>query len=330
MKTFVRMTKLNNVMGRVDYITDPKRQEEIVASYESLCMDAVSWHDIAQYERSHRKSESRNNEARELIIALPNNLVQLPPDQMTEFISDLVYEAVPEVDMHTTPMNAAIHWNHDRTNLHMHLIFSERSYTGQVKYWDRDVYQTQDGRVARSKKERAVDSQGNYLPPIHRKGDIQSDGYSAKNPVFKTRSFTRTVSRRLESFFAKYRWISLEKKEPWHIHERHQGKNPKAALTKELNSRIKDFNADLDLLVDRNLMSPEKAIELKERGLSQLRNREPPRIELEWFSSIRYRLMIASALESRRAEPVQVRSQERPRFHSDPITRSYGSDPRGW
>lgn len=328
MKSFARMTKLNNVVGRSKYICNEERQEEIVCMYQSTCMNTISWSDVARYERSHRKSEAKNNEARELILPLPNNCVKLPTDQLDDFISDMIAAAVPELDVDANPMELAVHWNHDRSNLHAHLIFSERRYTGEVTYWDRDIYQTQDGRVARSKKERAVDSDGNFLPPIHRKGDIKSDGFSAKDPVFKSRSFTKTVADRLDAFFSRQKWIHLEKTQPWHIHERHQGKGPKADMIKGINARIKEFNADVDFLLDHKFISTAAAVDMKKRGLNQLRANEYPRVELDWFRSVGARLKVSELLQSRRdaARQPQQRTQPTP----EPRGRSYWDDPRGW
>ena len=68
MNNFVRMSKLSNIVGRSDYISNPNRQENILAKSTS-----IDWKPYQEYERTHKKSSKANNEGRELIIALPNN-----------------------------------------------------------------------------------------------------------------------------------------------------------------------------------------------------------------------------------------------------------------
>ena len=71
--SFVQISKLPDVRGRVDYISNPKRQEHLYATYSTTEHDF--WKRLAEqaqfdFRQSNQKT-GRCIEARELIIALP-------------------------------------------------------------------------------------------------------------------------------------------------------------------------------------------------------------------------------------------------------------------
>lgn len=71
--SFIQMSKLSNVKGRISYISDPKRQEYLYATF-STREDMTFWNDLAkecQEEFKRFGTEGKCIEARELIIALP-------------------------------------------------------------------------------------------------------------------------------------------------------------------------------------------------------------------------------------------------------------------
>ena len=179
MKGFARMTKLYNIGGRTDYISNPKRQEEILAKSES-----VDWKPYQEYEKSHQMSATRNNEGRELIIALPNEWAKIPPEQLQSKAQKVAETAIGK----STDMQWAVHWNKAHTNLHLHVVFSERQKEKEPKRWDRDIYHTEDGKVARKKADRAKNPDGTDRPPVHKKGELK-DGFTAKNPDYNKKSW---------------------------------------------------------------------------------------------------------------------------------------------
>lgn len=83
--SFIQMTKLHNVRGRIYYISSPKKQENLYAVYETT--DRNFWTDLAKYNQAEFKkngTEGKCIEARELIIALPESFTEYPPDRLTE------------------------------------------------------------------------------------------------------------------------------------------------------------------------------------------------------------------------------------------------------
>ena len=70
--SFIQISKLPNLKGRIDYITNPKRQENLYATYNTT--DDTFWDELAKCNRlSFARSGSSGKciEGRDFIIALP-------------------------------------------------------------------------------------------------------------------------------------------------------------------------------------------------------------------------------------------------------------------
>ncbi len=73
--SFIRQFKLRDVRGRVDYISNPKRQEHLYAAYSTV--EPEFWkYLVEQNQYDFKRSRTRGEciEARELVIALPESL----------------------------------------------------------------------------------------------------------------------------------------------------------------------------------------------------------------------------------------------------------------
>lgn len=78
--SFIQMSKLPNVKGRISYITSHARQENLYATYHTA--DNAFWSNLAresQQEFQRSGAEGKCIEARELIIALPEVYTQYEP-----------------------------------------------------------------------------------------------------------------------------------------------------------------------------------------------------------------------------------------------------------
>lgn len=228
MQSFVRMTKLPNISGRAGYISNPDKQEEIV-----LQSEAVDWQPYVEYELANQKTDKKNNQGRELVIALYNEWYHLPPDELREKVQTIVEAAVGK----NTDLQWAVHWNKTRTNFHVHVIFSERTKE-EMKRWDRDIYHTADGKVAKRKADRAKDADGNDLPPVHRKGDLQG-GFSAKDTKYKQKGWLQDTK---EAVLQQYKEWGVQLDEQGILHQYHEGKGSESAQIKEKNTAIKINN----------------------------------------------------------------------------------------
>lgn len=157
-----RVAKISNAVGRCNYINDEERQEEIVLHKENM---QHSWAEHSAFEKAHQKTNVANNEALEVHIALPNVLDQ-DKEKLEQVCDDLVREIVGE----NKDYEYSVHWNHNRTNLHVHILFSERENQMDLepKIYKRDIWQDKDThKLAKANAENAE--------LVHRKGEIQKD-----------------------------------------------------------------------------------------------------------------------------------------------------------
>lgn len=244
MKQFVRITKLSNIGGRSDYITNEKKQECILAKSEK-----INWKPYQEFERNNQKSSVKNNEGRELIIALPNDWADLPPKELHARASTIAQIAVGK----TTDLQWAVHWNHDRTNLHIHVIFSERQREKSTSRWSRDVYLTEDGKVARKKADRAKNPDGTYKPPVHRKGD-EKGGFTVKDRNYASKKWYADTKERLKQAFVERWQVNIE--EPGYFHQYHEGKGKDAPIIREKNEIINAINSRLNDMNELGFDSP--------------------------------------------------------------------------
>ena len=89
--SFIQMSKLPNVKGRISYITSQARQENLYATYRTA--DSTFWSNLAresQQEFQRSGTEGKCIEARELTIALPEIYTQYepqPPQQAQDKLS---------------------------------------------------------------------------------------------------------------------------------------------------------------------------------------------------------------------------------------------------
>lgn len=238
MQSFARVTKLTNISGRGDYISNPDRQEEIVVSSAP-----VDWEPYHRFEMENQKTATKNNEGREIIIALPNDWAKLPEKELASRVQSLAVTAVGK----DTDMQWAVHWNKAHTNLHVHVIFSERQREKEPGRWDRDIYHTEDGKVARRKADRAKDAEGKELPPVHRKGDLKGE-FTAKDTRYKEKGWVPAMKEQLRTEFRERWGVEIEKANP--LHEYHEGKGKEAPVIRAKNEAIRATNRNIRALTE--------------------------------------------------------------------------------
>lgn len=144
------MSKLPDLKGRISYIASPDRQENLFAVYDTA--DTEFWTCLARESRQEFGrfgTEGKCIEARELIIALPENFTQYDPD---EVLKEFTEKFKGQYGVECT---SALHYNKTKTNYHIHLIFSERRLleTPDNKIATRAVYFDETGKRVRTKKE---------------------------------------------------------------------------------------------------------------------------------------------------------------------------------
>ena len=168
MKSFVRLQKIPNVAGRLDYIfrqgafSKKELSEQLVYFHDNF--GAENWKKLADFENAESKRLNvKLTQARELIIALPNGMNE-KKDAETQ------YKQIASTLASGQPYAFAIHWNKSKTNLHMHLLLSERQkldIAQEPKRYRQDIWAKEDGSRALKIEDR------HHI--MHHKGDIQYD-----------------------------------------------------------------------------------------------------------------------------------------------------------
>ena len=135
---YSRTTKLKSISGRSDYISNPNRQENIVLHEKNM---EHEWSEYADFEKENQRSNVANNQGREIVIALPNELSK-DPEKLKRLCDDLSKKMLGN----NRDYEYAVHWNAAKTNLHVHLIFSERERNTerQPKVYKRDMWYDKD------------------------------------------------------------------------------------------------------------------------------------------------------------------------------------------
>lgn len=186
--SFIQMTKLPNVKGRISYITSNKKQEYLYATYDTA--DGSFWNDLAkcnQTEFAKNGTSGRCIEARELIIALPESFTSYKEDQLLKYFVDKFK------DKYKVECVAALHHNKRKTNYHIHLIFSERRLLDEPieKTATRNMFYDETGKHVRTKKE-IMDEDGDIRKKckIVKKGEVyERIIFDKKDIQFKQEDF---------------------------------------------------------------------------------------------------------------------------------------------
>lgn len=190
--SFIQMSKLPNVKGRISYITSPARQENLYAAYRTA--DNEFWGNLAgesQQEFKRSGTEGKCIEARELIIALPEVYTQYEPQQVLEDFTEEFHKR------YGVECVSALHHNKRKTNYHIHLVFSERTLLAEpeIKIAARSVFFDETGKRVRTKKEiMGEDGKIRDGCTVIKKGEVyESHLFSVKNDRFKSEPFLREV-----------------------------------------------------------------------------------------------------------------------------------------
>ena len=189
--SFIQMSKLSDVRGRINYITSPARQENLYATYRTA--DSGFWSDLArenQYDFRRSGAAGKCIEARELIIALPEEFIDLQPQDVLRDFTERFK------GLYGVECVSALHHNKAKTNYHIHLIFSERQLLKEpiIKTASRNMFYDEQGKHVRTKKE-ILDGDGDIRNGcrVVKKGEVyeRSDEQSAKFGILQTGSISK-------------------------------------------------------------------------------------------------------------------------------------------
>lgn len=271
--SFIQISKLTNVKGRINYISSPARQENLYAVYETT--DRKFWRELAKCNQEEfTKSGSKGNciEAREFIIALPESFVEYPKDRLLKLFTEHFKQT------YGTECIAALHHNKRKTNYHIHLIFSERKRLEKPieKIAARNLFYDEKGRRVRTKKE-LLEENGQLRKgcKIIAKGEVyERTLFTVKDKRFKSETFLEEVKRSytdLINFYVKEEKERLQVFQQGSIYlpMKKVGKNnPKAKEVENDNEMRKEWNQAVDRALISKIREP-KILEVKQKEISE-------------------------------------------------------------
>ena len=271
--SFVQMTKLTNVRGRVYYISSAKRQENLYATYTNV-PDKCWYHLAKENQRDFKNSGTTGKciEARELVIMLPPSLFEYDHELLLKYFSSVFAEK------YDVPVTAALHHNKKKTNFHIHLIFSERRSLDEPerKIAKRNMFYDENGKHVRTKKE-ILDEEGNVRPgcKIIKKGEVyEMNLFAPKDPHFKSKAFLKEAKLLFTEVCNDLVKDENEKLTVFtpggpYLPTKKIGKNnPKEQEIKDNNHLRQEWNR----MVDRGLiegMSEEELVEIKRQHIDR-------------------------------------------------------------
>ena len=265
--SFIRMSKLPNVKGRIDYISSPDRQENLYATYQTA--DAEFWKNLAfesQQEFRRFGTEGKCIEARELIIALPEVYTTYDPQEVLKEFTEEFHKR------YGVECVSALHHNKRKTNYHIHLIFSERTLLPEpdIKIASRSVFYDETGKRVRTKKE-ITGEDGKIRPgcTVIKKGEVyEQHMFTPKDEQFKDKGvlhnlkeiYTDLINRHISDPAQQLRVFDPN---GVYLATKKIGKNnPKAAEIEADNAVRQEWNRTADMALLSGI-AEETIIELK-------------------------------------------------------------------
>lgn len=246
MAGYLNSRKLTNVKGRIKYITNKDKQENIVDYFNTA--DNEFWKMLARENQQRHKEVKAGGkccEARELIIGIPQNATITAKQICDNFKNKYGVEC-----------SCAIHQNNKKgvVNRHCHLIFSERMKLDvpeivEEKRAARTYYYNEKGK--KCKKAEAIKTV--------KKGAIIQKGstryFSDKNEHFKTQKFVYECKEIFLKNLLQIDWSLRAEKQNKELSEKHIGKNnPNAEYIKQnnkLKSILKNVCNASDFVLDK-------------------------------------------------------------------------------
>ncbi|MCQ4871646.1 MobA/MobL family protein [Blautia producta] len=211
------------------------------------------WKNLAkenQQEFIKSGTEGKCIEAKELIIALPENYTKYNPQQVLEIFTE-VFKNKYHIEC-----VSALHHNKRKTNYHIHLIFSERQLLSEpdIKIASRNMFYDEQGKHVRTKKE-ILDTEGKIREgyKIIPKGSVyESRMFTNKNPYFKSdefmpeekKNFTELINQYIDNLKER---LQVFDRNSVYLPTKKIGKyNPKAAEIEKDNQARQEWNYTVD------------------------------------------------------------------------------------
>lgn len=271
--SFIQMTKLSNVKGRITYISSYAKQENLYAVYETT--ERKFWRELAkcnQEEFAKSGTEGKCIEARELIIALPESFTEYQPDRLLQLFTNHFKQN------YGAECIAALHHNKRMTNYHIHLIFAERKLLDEpiIKIASRNMFYDENGKHVRTKKE-ILGENGEIREGccIVKKGEVyEKKLFTAKDERFKSNSFLEEIKHSYTDLINIYvkdenQKLQVFERGSVYLATKKIGKhNPKVQEIEADNQKRREWNRAVDMALISGVPEP-KIMEVKRKKITE-------------------------------------------------------------
>lgn len=291
MKNFVRVQKITNGRGSIKYITRDSKGE-ILASYSTQSMN--EWEILFDFNQQKFNEEKEKGnwttaqknkagkdaqavEAQMFVVALPNEMAKQNPNELVKELAD------DWVSVHQTDCYVSLHWNETHTDLHAHILSSERKKkeSKEVRRAKRNRYYNAAGKEC--KKSEAV--------RIVHKGDIirgQNELYESGKIDLKSKE----ALERIKEHYSKILGTEMFRDDGLHLAQTHLPRVDENSTVEHLerveelkkhNVNIKEYNDLVDKLIDsRHMQEAESMRPL----VSEFKHKRGNRGRMEYLMSM--------------------------------------------
>ena len=304
------MSKVTNVIGKINYISSSDRQEYLYAVHDTSTSPGF-WKQLADYNQlQFQRSGAHGSciDARQLIIALPNEFTNYNPNMIPTLFANHFKEK------YGVECVVALHYNKTKTNYHVHLVFSERKWspdTSDVKTARRNIYINELGKRVRTKKE-VTDANGklrggcSFIP----RGVVyNSTSFSNKNKYFKTPEFLQEIKVTFTDLINEYvsddknKLQVFDRNSPYLPTKKIGKNNPKATIIETDNQLRQEWNQTVQTALAMNipleniLRIKRRDIDFKVKQSTNLFGKQPQSFQyiltaaIEKLSILIYRIM---------------------------------------
>lgn len=283
---FIKAAVIPNVVGRIDYVSNPERQqgtkeikEKLLGFYQTP-EDPKFWKELAKHSQTQGKYHSKQTvvEAREHIMQISNGIYRVATAKDHAAIAKRIAEEFKKE--HGVECAVGIHMNEDGTDYHAHIVFAERVYVpGEPDRAPatRNTYFDADGK--RSTKAACVDENGKLKKGclLVKKGErFPSSKFGAKNQKFADPTFLKAEKERQAKFMSELcreygvqeEWIRYNHKTNPHmrLYDLKRGEPEALRAWKEFeNEKIRAYNKTIDELLATGEITTEQALDIKKQ-----------------------------------------------------------------
>lgn len=291
MKNFVRVQKITNGRGSIKYITRDSKGE-ILASYSTQSMN--EWEILFDFNQQKFNEEKEKGnwttvqknkagkdaqavEAQMFVVALPNEMAKQNPNELVKELAD------DWVSVHQTDCYVSLHWNEAHTDLHAHILSSERKKkeSKEVRRAKRNRYYNAAGKEC--KKSEAV--------RIVHKGDI----ISGQNELYESGKIdlkSKASLERIKEHYSKLLDTEMFRDDGLHLAQTHLPRVDENSTVEHLarveelkqhNANIKEYNDLVDKLIESGHMQEAESMR---HLVSEFKHKRGNRGRMEYLMSM--------------------------------------------